>query len=203
MTDPASPPVTAHPEYTDRLLREGSAWWKRLVDLREVYGRHLRRLAPGFTLDVGCGLGRNLLHLRGDGVGIDHNPHSVELCRSRGLRAYSPDEFRQSEYAAPGRFQSLLVSHVLEHMTFAEAVALIEEHLGYVAPGGQVILVTPQEYGYRADPTHVEFVTPPKLVAIMRAAGVTPVRHYSFPLPHLVFGQVFRYNEFVALGRVV
>jgi SAM-dependent methyltransferase len=195
-------PATAQAGYTDRLRREESTWWKRAVDIRELYGWNLRRLQPGFTLEVGCGLGRNLRHLRGDAVGIDHNPHSVAVCRERGLRAFSPEEFRASEFATPGRFRSLLLAHVLEHMPFDAGVALVRDHLAYVAAGGQLILVVPQEYGYRADPTHVEYYDQARLAALMRAVDVAPVRHYSFLLPHLPFGQLFRHNEFVAVGRL-
>ena len=48
-------------------------------------GLDLRRLHLGLTLDVGCGLGRNLYALRG--VGVDHNPEAVAVAaaNARGL----------------------------------------------------------------------------------------------------------------------
>jgi len=187
--------------YTERLLRQQDAWWKRVVDVRGIYGWNLRRLNPGFTLDVGCGLGRNLAHLRGAGVGVDHNAASVEVCRSRGFEAFTPDEFRQSKYAGPGRFHSLLLAHVVEHMTFEEAVGLIGEYLPSLDDTGQVILVTPQEAGYKTDPTHVEFVDFSRLAALFDRLGLDLVRSLSFPLPHKPFGRLFRYNEFVVVGR--
>ena len=43
-------------------------------------------------------------------------------------------------------------------MSFDEATELARRYVQYVKPGGQVIVITPQEYGYRADPTHVDYV---------------------------------------------
>jgi hypothetical protein len=44
--------------------------------------------------DVGCGLGRNLGHLDGNGVGVDHNAESVAIAQSRGLRAFRNEMVR-------------------------------------------------------------------------------------------------------------
>jgi SAM-dependent methyltransferase len=193
---------TTDEAYTQRLHAEGNRWWKRVLDIRGVYGRNLRRLDPGFTLDVGCGLGRNLLFLRGDAVGIDHNPHSVAECRSRGLRAFTPEEFRATTFARPGAFSSLLLSHVVEHMQFEQAVGLVEEYLPYLdAQRGQVILIAPQERGFRADPTHVEFMDAARLADILTRLSLPVSRSSSFPLPRRPFGRIFRYNEFVVVGR--
>src|SRR4051794_23992292 len=82
--------------YAERLTRLGGKRWKRLLDVQAPYRWNLRRLDLGFTLDVGCGLGRNLEHLGGNGVGIDHNDACVAACRARGLTAYGPAEFEQS-----------------------------------------------------------------------------------------------------------
>lgn len=201
MTTPREPAATAESTYTKRLIREETTWWKRLLDVRGVYGWNLRRLHPGRTLDVGCGLGRNLAHLAGDGVGVDHNAASVDVCRQRGFTAYTPEEFLDSADATPA-YDTMLMAHVVEHMTFDEAAELAARYVRYVKPGGQVIVITPQEYGHRADPTHVEYYDPHKHEALHDAIGSRDVRLMSFPLPHLVFGRLFRHNEFVSVGRL-
>src|SRR5512134_3456178 len=91
-------------EYTERLVRLQRAPWKRWLDVQAPYRWNLRRLRPGFTLEVGCGIGRNLEHLRGHGVGLDHNPHSVAAARAIGLRAFTPEAFRGSEWDRPSAF---------------------------------------------------------------------------------------------------
>ena len=77
-------------EYTERLIRLQRAPWKRWLDVQAPYRWNLRRLAPGFTLEVGCGIGRNLEHLRGEGVGLDHNPYSVAAARQAGPARLHP-----------------------------------------------------------------------------------------------------------------
>ena len=188
--------------YTDRLAGLDT-WWKRLLDVQRPYRNHLRSLRPGRFLEVGCGLGRNLLNARefAEGVGIDHNPTSVEVARSRGLTALTTEEFHRSPLAVPGSFDSLLLSHVLEHLPHEEALALLQTYLPFVRAGGQVIIVTPQEAGYRSDPTHVTFVDHAACARLLASAGVTLARQQSFPFPRWA-GRLFTYNEFVTVGRV-
>ena len=201
MTDPpVVPQSTEDSAYADRLERLETVWWKRALDVQRPYRWNLRRLAPGFMLDVGCGLGRNLGHLGGHGVGVDHNPESIAVARSRGLQAFTPDEFAQSEYASPGRFDSLLCAHVVEHMPADSVVELLRSYLGYVRRGGKVIVITPQERGFRSDPTHVEFVDFDALRALADRLDLAWESARSFPLPR-VAGRVFTYNEFVVVAR--
>jgi 2-polyprenyl-3-methyl-5-hydroxy-6-metoxy-1,4-benzoquinol methylase len=191
---------TRSPAYTTRLHANGAQLWKRVVP--NPYAHWLRRQRPGFVLDVGCGIGRSLAFLKGNGVGVDHNPHSVEACRERGLRAYTPAEFQSSGFATPGRFDSLLCSHVLEHLDASAARTLLSEYVGYVHDGGQVIMITPQERGYRSDDSHVTFVNEATLLDHAAELGLRDVRVKSFPFVRSV-GRIFPYNEFVAVGTVV
>ena len=82
-------PDTVGRDYAERLETLEGARWKRLLDVQAPYRWNLRRLGLGFTLDVGCGIGRNLLHLDRRGVGVDHNVASVEIARGRGCTAYT------------------------------------------------------------------------------------------------------------------
>jgi SAM-dependent methyltransferase len=187
-------------EYTERLIRLQHAPWKRWLDVQAPYRWNLRRLRPGFTLEVGCGIGRNLQHLGGNGVGLDHNAYSVAEARRLGLRAFTPDEFRVSPFARPDSFDSLLLSHVAEHMPRSTLVSLLTEHLAYVRREGRLILITPQEVGYRSDASHMEFLDFEALRAVTEALGLRTERQYSFPFPR-PFGRIFIYNEFVSVSR--
>jgi SAM-dependent methyltransferase len=186
--------------YTERLIQLQRKAWKRLLDVQAPYRWNLRRLRPGFTLELGCGIGRNLRNLRGNGVGVDQNRHSVEEVRRAGLRAFVPEQFKASEWARPGAFDTLLLSHVAEHMRREELLTLLREHLEYVRPGGLVIIETPQERGFRSDPAHVEFMDLVSLRGVADALGLQPIRDFSFPFPRL-FGGLFIYNEFVSVSR--
>jgi SAM-dependent methyltransferase len=191
--------ATGSDAYTERLLHLQTARWKKLLHVQAPYGWNLRRLRPGFTLEIGCGIGRNLLHLGGAAVGTDTNPQSVEVCRRLGLTAFTPTEFAVSGYATPGRFDSILLSHVAEHMTRAELVALLRDHLPFLMQRGRLILIAPQEVGYRSDPTHVEFMDFEQLEGVLSELGFERERAFSFPFPRWA-GNAFVYNEFVVVG---
>ena len=188
-------------EYAQRLIRLQMAPWKRWLDVQALHRWNLRRLDPGFTLDIGCGIGRNLLHLPGHSVGVDINEHCVRAARVRALTAFTPDEFRRSaEYNRPGRFDTILLAHVAEHMTEDQAVALLQEYEALIRSDGRLILISPQEAGFRSDPTHVEFMDFPRLARISERLGFQPERSFSFPFPRRV-GRLFTYNEFVVVSR--
>lgn len=194
-------PGTDRPDYAARLQSLEQARWKQLLDVQAPYRWNIRRLHLGRTLDVGCGLGRNLAHLDGNGVGVDHNPTSVATARARGLEAYTADEFRAGPLARPGAFDSLLAAHVVEHMSEADAVDLLQAYLPHVRRGGKVVLITPQEKGYTTDATHVRFCGFPEVAALCEKVGLRVVRQYSFPFGRFA-GRVFPYNEFVTLARI-
>lgn len=193
-------PSTEDPAYAERLLRLQCSWWKGLLDVQRPYRWNLRRLGLGFVLDVGCGIGRNLANLGGRGVGVDHNADAIRIAKRRGFETYLPAEFRTSPYAVQDRFDSLLLSHVAEHLPFEETVELLVEYLPFVRSGGRVVIETPQEFGFRSDPTHVHFVDFPELRRLAQAARLTPLAVYSFPFPRFV-GRLFKYNEFVLVAR--
>jgi len=191
---------TKDPLYTERLITHG-AGWKRFVPVQAPYRWNIRRLKPGLMLDLGCGIGRNLAHIDGRGVGIDHNESSIQIARARGLQAFTPEDFRLSDFNRTGAFDSMLVAHVLEHMTEREAVDLVKEYEPLVSKGGRLILITPQEAGFRSDPTHTEFMDFTRLRTIASGAAFNvPLREFSFPFPHLL-GLVFKHNEFVGVYR--
>jgi hypothetical protein len=194
------PGSTDGSEYTQRLMRLEQPLWKRLLDVQAPYRWNVRRIfGDREVLDVGCGLGRNLAHLAPRGVGVDHNEHSVDVCRGRGLTAFTTEEFGSTEYARPGRFGGMLAAHLIEHMPRAEAVKVLSGYLDYLAPGARVVFICPQERGYTTDSTHVEFADFDALADVARQLGLTVVRGLSFPFPRIA-GKLFPYNEFVLIA---
>jgi 2-polyprenyl-3-methyl-5-hydroxy-6-metoxy-1,4-benzoquinol methylase len=190
---------TARPEYAERLRRLEGARWKRVLNVQAPYRRNLRRLNLGRVLDVGCGVGRNLSSLSSESVGVDHNAEAVASARARGLTAYTPKEFYQSDWAQPEWFDTLLLAHVLEHLDIDAANRLLGEYLPHIRRAGQVVLITPQEAGFTTDPTHLRFVDDRDLAEHCNVQGLTVRRSYSFPFPRWA-GRAFPYNEFVTVA---
>jgi 2-polyprenyl-3-methyl-5-hydroxy-6-metoxy-1,4-benzoquinol methylase len=191
--------ATKRLDYAERLQHLEAAWWKRLLDVQRPYRWNLRRSHLGCTLDLGCGIGRNLMNLDPGSVGIDHNRHSVAVARERGLTAYTTDEFLGSALSRPASFDSMLVAHVVEHMPIAQARELVSQYLPMIKPGGMVLFICPQEKGYASDPTHASFTDEAALRELAQDIGLHVLRSYSFPLPRAA-GRFFRYNEFCVLA---
>lgn len=184
--------------YADRLRQRQRKWWKRILPVQAPYQWNLRRQRLGRTLDVGCGIGRNLGKLPEGSLGIDHNLEAVAYARACGFDAVTVDEFA-TQPPAPESFDALLIAHVIEHMDAGAAEELVRFYLQFVKPGGKVFMICPQERGYASDPTHVRWTTGEDLVALARAVGLLPGRPRSFPFP-AALGKAFIYNEFTLLA---
>ena len=165
--------------------------------MQAPYRWNIRRLlADRDVLEIGCGIGRNLAHLSPRAVGVDHNEHSIRICRERGLVAFTTAKFHESEYARPGRFDGLLAAHLIEHMAHADAIQALRGYAPYLSDSARVVLICPQERGFASDRTHVEFADFDALADVAAALGRTEERRISFPLPRPA-GRVFTHNEFV------
>lgn len=199
-TNPEPRMTTEGEDYARRLASVQRVWWKRLLPVQAPYQWNLRRQRLGRTLDVGCGIGRNLATLAPGSVGIDHNPEAVRVARARGVQAMTPDEFLAGAHSRPGSYDGMLVAHVMEHLDEEGAEALLRTYLPYLAPGGKVFIVCPQERGYASDPTHVRYTTGEELSQLCRKVGLVPDRWFSFPFPRWA-GRAFVYNEFCLVAR--
>jgi 2-polyprenyl-3-methyl-5-hydroxy-6-metoxy-1,4-benzoquinol methylase len=186
-------------DYTQRLQGLSGRRWKRFVP--NPYRWNVRRLATGRVLDIGCGIGRCLDFIGPRGVGVDPNATAVAVCRSNGHEAYVPEDFDASPGASGRQFDTLLCSHVLEHLDEPTGVALIGRYLPYVREGGRVVLITPQARGQRSDPTHVRLMDTAALTKLAAECGLTVASVSSFPLPR-AFGRWFVYNETVMVAHV-
>ena len=191
---------TIDKDYTERLVDKQFVWWKTLLDVQRPYRYNINKLDLGFTLDIGCGIGRNLLHIKGNGVGVDHNKDSVAICKEKGLTAFTNEEFLSSEYCKEKSYDSILLAHVAEHMTEEQASDLLKEYLPFLKDNGKIVVITPQEAGYASDQTHVQFTDFEVVKRIFSKIGVENKKFYSFPFPRFV-GKFFKYNEFVSVAQ--
>lgn len=186
---------TAGDDYAERLLRKQRVWWKRALNVQAPYQWNIRRQRLGRTLDIGCGIGRNLANLPAGSVGVDHNARAIQVATASGVNAMTVDDFLASELAIPESFDGILVAHVIEHLSRDDARSLMTTYLPYLKPGGRTFLVCPQERGYASDATHVEFVDGHALQELAQDVGLVPETWFSFPFPRWA-GKAFIYNEF-------
>lgn len=199
---PIDAPPTANQDYADRLTRLQGKRWKKLLRVQAPWHANLAVMRLGRCLDVGCGNGRNLGHLPTGSVGVDHNAFSIATARHAGYEAYTVDEFfADSALGAPASFDSILASHLIEHLQPADAREILTSYLPMVRPGGRVVFITPQERGFASDETHVAFTDFAALRDLCRDLGLRVLSAHSFPFPRRA-GTLFTYNEFHVIAEV-
>lgn len=181
--------------YTKRLTSLSSRFISRLVG-GQPYRWKIRRIAKGSVLEVGCGIGRNLNFLGSRAVGVDHNPMSIKVCKERGFTAYTPDEFFALPNIAHKKFDAILLSHVVEHLTLAEAHDLLHMYIKYLLPSGKLIIICPQQRGFASDSTHVTYFDLDSLAQLVTSVQCSEISRESFPFPAFL-GRWFTYNEWI------
>ena len=189
--------------YFEELNSNTTKLWKKFLPLQLPYKYNLRRQSLGKVLEIGAGLGRNQAFLN-DSVGVEHNPRSVQLCQKMGYRVLFPASFHNEfkPFTGPEAvFDSILMSHVLEHIENENQVKVLKEYIPYLKPNGKIFLVTPQEVGYKSTSSHITWTDFARLEMIINQIGeeFKVVKSFSFPLPR-IFGKVFKYNEFNVLA---
>ncbi|HRQ56054.1 MAG TPA: methyltransferase domain-containing protein [Azoarcus taiwanensis] len=120
-------------------------------------------------LDVGCGEGRYLRMLSGlcsRMVGIDENPDQIGALRREGFEVFHSSEF------IPGKYDLILVSHVVEHLSAQELVGFMEKYVPMLQEQGRLIVITPfPGIRFWHDWTHVRPYTPQSLGMLFGILG--------------------------------
>jgi O-antigen chain-terminating methyltransferase len=146
------------------------------------------------VLDIGCGRGEALALLRDHGIpgrGIDSSARMVALCRERGLEAEEGDAFESLAGLPEGSLGGVVSFHVIEHLPPAELDRLVRLAWRALAPGGVLILETPNPLSmvvaarnFWLDPTHLRPVHPESLKLMYELAGFDPVERLDLrPYP--------------------
>lgn len=138
-------------------------------------GGRVLELAPGRGEFLG------LLRDRGiDAVGVDIDEGMVEEARAAGHDVALGDAIGYlHDVAEPGSLGGVFSSHLVEHLHPPDAARLFAGARKALAPGGKLIMVTPNPACYAAlshdfwrDPTHIRFYDLPLLEFLCLQAGL-------------------------------
>jgi len=133
------------------------------------------------VLDIGCGRGIFLELLKKSsikGIGIDPASESIEACRKKGFS----DVVREDAVTYLARhtreFDGIFCSHVIEHMSYEDAVTFLRLCSQALRPGGVLVLITPNPQDltviseiFWLDPTHIRPYPLRLLTRMVETAG--------------------------------
>ncbi len=158
----------------------------------------LRKLPPprpgDRLLDIGCGIGKTLLHARALGwtvEGIEPSAYASAYARDQLGLAVQTGLF-QTGLFAPETFRAVVMLDVIEH--FYDPLPMLCEIQRILQPGGYLALTTPNVNGlstrlfggrnYALDATlggvgHVTFFSEKTLAAMLGMAGFESVRSWT------------------------
>jgi len=133
------------------------------------------------VLDLGCGRGE-WLELLGEhnlqARGLDSNETMIELCKAAGLEVTLGNALSYLGTLPDACTGAITSFHMVEHMPFDTVLALIDEALRVLKPGGILILETPNPenilvgtYTFHFDPTHLKPLPSPMLRFFVEARG--------------------------------
>lgn len=151
----------------------------------EPYLELIRETGAGTSeapvIDIGCGRGEWLELLRDHslvGRGIDLNHVFIEFCRSQGLDVIEGDAISTLRAMPDNSAGAITSMHLVEHLSFEDVIALLDEARRVLRPGGLILLETPNpenlsvaSFWFYLDPTHRNPLPPEALKWIVEARG--------------------------------
>lgn len=219
MSAPESMPDIERRSY-DELFQFGGS-------LKLVRKEH-ERIMPFFVnahrvVDIGCGRGVFLQMLREKGiepVGVDLSPESVKYCQDAGFKYVFHEDAHGFLQRHKDVFDAMLCSHIVEHMPYDPAIALIRAAYDALAPGGRMVIITPNAKDLRVigenfwlDPTHVRPYPMMLLESMLRSVGFDiahkaqplgrPTRRglFRWPILALLMGEWFGHPNTIIVGQ--
>ena len=175
-----------------RLISDFRGATSEITERVGEYIELLRQNEP--VLELGPGRGELLEALRDAGVrahGVDSEAAMVSACRGRGLAVSQGDALEYLQAAAPASLGAVVAIHVLEHLSAANWMSVIDEAARALKPGGTLIVECPNPETLRVggslfwiDPTHRSPVHAHAVEFAARAVGLEIVTtRFMRPFP--------------------
>jgi len=176
----------------------------------------LGRTSQAPVLDVACGRGEWLQLLQESGIkaqGVDFNRVLVEQCGESGLNVAQDDALEYLRKQKNRSFSMVSAFHFIEHVPLPTVIALLDEMLRVLKPGGLALLETPNARNllvtagdFYRDPTHKRPIFPDTLEALAEFRGFAESTAYCFndsrteirPLREMRFDDL---NAYVTISR--
>ncbi len=167
-------------------------------------------------LDLACGRGEWLELLQSEGYsakGVDINRTALQQCRELDLDVVEEDAIDYLRKQPKNAFAAVTCFHYVEHIDFPSLIALLDEVLRVLEPGGLTIVETPNARNilvsssdFYRDPTHRNPVFPETLESIAELRGFAESTAYVFnetrtellPLSTYRFDDL---NDYVRISR--
>jgi len=194
---------------------------------------HLRQYQPQWeqaleagnrALDLGCGRGEWLQLLAEQGFtphGVDLNIAMIDHCRDAGFEVEHGDVIQALQKQGEDSHALISAFHLAEHLPFDVLYAMIDEAQRVLAPGGVLIVETPNpenllvgSHTFYHDPTHLNPLTPTAMSFLLRYLGFADVEVRRFnpypeeakvpgddPLTERVNGHLCGPQDFAVVGR--
>lgn len=134
------------------------------------------------ALDLGCGRGEWLELLNEEGLavrGIDLNEDMVARCRNLGLPAEHHDALAYLRSLGAESLGAVTGFHIVEHLSLPVLLALVDEAVRVLRPGGVCIFETPNPsnlrvstYTFYLDPSHRNPIPKELLAFLVEARGL-------------------------------
>jgi 2-polyprenyl-3-methyl-5-hydroxy-6-metoxy-1,4-benzoquinol methylase len=148
-------------------------------------------------VDLGCGRGEWLEVLQEEGMrarGVDRNRVLLEECRQRGLEVVESDVLAYLQSLPEMSLGAVTGFHIVEHLPFEVMIALLDETMRVLKPGGMAIFETPNPenvlvgtYAFYLDPTHRNPLPSPMMKFLAEARGLCRVEILNLhPQPEAV-----------------
>lgn len=172
--------------------------------IRHFFLNSAKKVLSGSTLDFGCGVGELLTRLPKGSAGLEYNRASVDFCKKKGMNVewydgYA-DGWRLGALPKGSLFQSMVISHVLEHLEdpldVLRALLRSAERIGV----RRFLIIVPGRVGYDSDDTHRTYVDWAMLKSFLGTEQRWAVARRSyFPINREKIGNWFRYQELQVL----
>jgi len=158
---------------------------KDIKGRQKVYLPLLRAAGAGTVghpvLDVGCGRGEWLELLKENGLmamGVDTNQVMQRACEDLGLQVEMGDAIEFLRKQKRDTLGAVTGFHIVEHLPTRKMIALFDEAMCVLKPGGIVIFETPNPENilvgsctFYTDPTHRNPIPPHTLLYIIENRG--------------------------------